>query len=309
MPKIKYKEFNFSDGTLALIRQSNAIIAEYTAQGYRLTLRHLYYQLVSRDIIPNKQTEYKRLGSIVNDGRLAGLIDWNAIEDRTRNLQKLPAWETPAAIVASCAAQFHVDMWEGQEYRPEVWIEKDALLGVIEGVCIEFDVPFFSCRGYTSQSEMWAGAMRFERIGREQTPIIFYLGDHDPSGKDMTRDIIERIEMFMGGTKLERLALNMDQVSQYNPPPNPAKFTDSGCAGYVAEFGDESWELDALRPDVLDGLIRGAITELIDTELWDERQALKDAGRAQLRKISENWTAVEKWLAKVEKFTKKKGSK
>lgn len=306
MPKIKYKDFNFSDGTLALIRQCNAIIAEYTEAGYRLTLRQLYYQLVSRDIIANRQTEYKRLGSIVNDGRLAGLIDWNAIEDRTHNLQKMAAWNNPAEIVEACAAQFHVDMWEGQEYRPEVWIEKDALLGVIEPVCHEFDVPFFSCRGYTSQSEMWAGAMRFQRIGREQTTIIFHLGDHDPSGKDMTRDIIDRMELFMGGTKLERLALNMDQVKQYNPPPNPAKFTDSRCAGYVAEFGESSWELDALRPDVLDGLIRGAITALIDQDLWDERQAIKDAGREHLKKISTNWLAVERFLSKLEKFLNKK---
>ena len=300
MPKIKYKNFNFGTETAKLIATCNAIIAEYVAQGFRLTLRQLYYQLVSRDIIANKQTEYKRVGSIVNDARLAGLIDWNAIEDRTRNLEALPHWSTPADIVKSCAAQFHVDMWEDQKFRPEVWIEKDALVGVIEGVCQEFDVPFFSCRGYTSQSEMWGGAMRLlahtkKRNGSNaQMPVIFHLGDHDPSGKDMTRDIVDRMELFMGGLRLERLALNMDQVEQYKPPPNPAKFTDSRCAGYVAEFGNESWELDALEPSVLDALIRGAIRKLIDAKKWKVREKLREEGRRTLGAIAEKWDdAVE----------------
>lgn len=303
MPKIKYKEFKFNPATLKLINTCNAIIAEYVAQGFRLTLRQLYYQLVSRDIIPNKQTEYKRVGAVVNDARLAGLIDWSAIEDRTRNLESLSHWAEPADIVKACAQQFHIDMWADQEFRLEVWIEKDALVGVIEGVCREFDVPFFSCRGYTSQSEMWAGAMRMlehkrirngKRVEHNQTPVIFYLGDHDPSGKDMTRDIVDRMELFMGGLRLERLALNMDQVKKYKPPPNPAKFTDSRCAGYVAEFGKSSWELDALEPSVLDGLIRAAITGLLDKKKWAEKEKQRAEGRRVLGVIAENWEyAVE----------------
>lgn len=238
MPKIRYRKIKFGKPTLALIARCNAIISEYIGQGFQLTLRQLYYQLVSRDVIGNRQRECKRLGSIVNDGRLAGLIDWDAIEDRTRNLVDLAKWTSPTEIVAACAEQYHVDLWEGQKYRPEVWIEKDALVGVIERVCNEFDIPFFSCRGYTSQSEMWVGAMRLKQtISKKQIPVIFHLGDHDPNGLDMTRDIAERLELFMGGTKLQRLALNMDQVKRYNPPPNPAKMTDSRFSRYVAEFG------------------------------------------------------------------------
>jgi hypothetical protein len=288
MPKITYKKFNFSASSHELIAHCNRIIDDYTEQGFRLTLRQLYYQLVSRDIISNRQTEYKRLGSIVNDARLAGLIDWSSIEDRTRNLERLASWDTPADMVDTCARQFHIDMWEGQKYRPEVWIEKDALVGVIEGVCQEFDVPFLSCRGYTSQSEMWGGAMRLRETKRgKQIPVIFHLGDHDPSGRDMTRDITDRLAMFMGGTRLERLALNMNQIEQYHPPPNPAKITDSRFAGYMAEFGEESWELDALEPSVIAALIRAAVTRLINDTLWQERQALKDRGRATLRNIAE----------------------
>src|SRR5208337_2838972 len=153
MPKIKYQEINLRKDSLALIDVCNKIITEYTAAGYILTLRQLYYQLVSRDVIANKQSEYKRVGSIVNDARLAGLIDWDALEDRTRNVRSIAHWDSPEQIIAAVADQYAIDKWEDQNVRPEVWIEKDALVGVIERICNELDVAYFSCRGYTSQSE------------------------------------------------------------------------------------------------------------------------------------------------------------
>lgn len=146
MPRIKYQNIKISPDRLAIINKANEIIEEYEAQGFDLTLRQLYYQFVARDIIPNKQQEYKRLGDIVADGRLAGLIDWDAIVDRTRNLRVRGHWSQPSDIVSAVARQYHIDMWKGQTYRPEVWIEKDALVGVIAGVCEELDVPYFSAR-------------------------------------------------------------------------------------------------------------------------------------------------------------------
>jgi hypothetical protein len=298
MPKICYRPKRFSHSSQALIDQCNDIIAEYAEQGFVLTLRQLYYQLVSRDIIENKTTEYSRVGSIVNQARLAGLIDWKAIEDRTRSLKALSHWAGPAQIVETCSEQFDVDMWADQEFRPEVWIEKDALVGVIDEVCRFLDVPYFSCRGYTSQSEMWAGAMRLQywvkegRDGRGQTPVVFHLGDHDPSGKDMTRDIRDRLQLFMGGIRLERLALNMDQIRKYGPPPNPAKTTDSRYKAYIVEFGESSWELDALEPRVIAGLIRRAVTGLVDREKWRQKKVERDRGRALLSRLAENWEEV-----------------
>lgn len=298
MPKIIYKEIKMQESSYALVKTCNGIIAEYQAQGFTLTLRQLYYQLVSRDVIANKQTEYKRLGSIVNDARLAGMIDWLAIEDRTRELRALTRWNDPSEIVEAVAKQFHIDLWEGQKFRPEVWIEKDALVGVIEGVCNELDVPHFSCRGYTSQSEMWVGAMRLKRhVQKGQRPIIFHLGDHDPSGKDMTRDIFDRMQMFMGGTKLERLALNMDQVEKYNPPPNPAKLTDSRCQAYIAEFGGESWELDALEPAVIAALIRDNVMALVNKKLFKERLDERKKQRAVLQTVADKWEEVVEFVA------------
>lgn len=288
MSKIQYISKNFSDKTKQRIKEANTIIDEYMEQGYTLTLRQLYYQFVSRDLIPNKQTEYKKLGVVVSDARLAGLIDWSAIEDRTRNLQGLAHWDSPSEIVEACASQFRVDMWKRQTCRPVVWIEKDALTGVIEGVCNKYDVPYFSCRGYTSQSEMWKAAMSFEaQMDSGQRPILLHLGDHDPSGLDMTDDIIKRLEIFMGGIEVRRLALNQDQIKKYNPPPNPAKMTDSRFADYMAKFGSESWELDALEPSVMSDLIEKEVMSLISEKEWEESKREQMDGRTKLREVAE----------------------
>lgn len=291
--KICYQAKTFRDESLARIKQANDIIDEYAGQGFDLTLRQLYYQFVARDLAPNTQAEYKRLVGLVSDGRLAGLLDWSAIQDRTRNVRANSHWESPQEIVETCAGQYAIDRWAKQACRCEVWIEKDALLGVIEGVCEEFDVPFFSCRGFTSQSEMWRAAVRMCKWERgEQKTVIIHLGDHDPSGIDMTRDIQDRLELFGAKTKVERIALNMDQVEEYEPPPNPAKTTDSRFAGYSVLHGDDSWELDALDPPVLVNLIRRAIKKFRDPDVEAEAVEEEKDGRRALRGVSDNWEEV-----------------
>lgn len=304
MPKICYTPKGFSPLTLDMIDRANRIIAEYAAQGFDLTLRQLYYQFVARDLIRNTQQEYKRLGSIVNDARLAGLIDWLHITDRTRNLRANSHWDTPADILDACANQFRVDLWEGQPKRVEVWIEKDALVGLIEGVCKRLDLPHFSCRGYTSQSEMWAAAKRLERYIRAgQTPIVLHLGDHDPSGLDMSRDIEDRLRLFISTDigpdayfELHRIALNWNQIEEHEPPPNPAKTTDSRAGSYIARHGNESWELDALDPNIITALIEREATRHIDQGIWRERLEEQGQCRLQLGQLSRYWTAVTDYL-------------
>ncbi len=303
MPKIQYIEKNFRPGSLEVVDNANVIILEYAAQGFILTLRQLYYQFVARDLIPNSQKEYKRIGSIINDARLAGLIDWSSIEDRTRNLQSNSHWKSPADIIKSAANSFKIDKWSDQENYIEVWIEKEALIGVIEPVCQEFDVPFFACRGYTSQSEQWRAGRRMAQVidsGRD--PIIFHLGDHDPSGLDMTRDNKDRLDIFAGldGVEVKRLALNFDQVQAYSPPPNPAKQTDSRFSDYQALHGDESWELDALNPEVIGNLIRENIELYLDKDLWNGAKALEANQKDLLRSAADNWDEIAKGLDEEE---------
>lgn len=298
MPKIQYKDINFKSKSLDLIRWVNEIVGDYAAQGYNLTLRQLYYQFVARDIIPNNQRQYDNLGELVNNARLAGLVDWHAIEDRTRNVKNTFHWQNPNLLLESAARQFNIDKWEGQPTYVEVWVEKDALVEVVGKPAEALDVPYFSCRGYVSQSEMWAAAMRIKKqLCNHDNAVIIHLGDHDPSGKDMTRDIEERIKMFLAQDgyddyfRIDRIALNMEQIEKYAPPPNPAKLTDSRCNKYIAEFGYESWELDALEPRVLDDLITDAILCNLDQDLYTQKEIEENEIKDKLIRYASDFDA------------------
>jgi len=293
MPHIAYTPKRFNASSQRVIDQANVIISDYRAQGYTLTLRQLYYQFVARDLSANTMKDYKRIGSIINDGRLAGLIDWEAIEDRTRNLESPSTWNSPADIIETCAKTFKYDWWLKQPVRIEIWVEKEALVGVIERVAGRYRVPYFACRGNVSQSELWRAGVRMKEYYEDfgQPVKVLHLGDHDPSGIDMTRDNIARLELFGEGADIEvkRLALNFDQVKQYRPPPNPAKMTDSRAAGYVKKFGNQSWELDALSPKVIEELIQEAIADEIDGKAWAASKRAEEKARAELQDVADNW--------------------
>ena len=297
MPKIRYINKKISQDRLDVIAKANAIIESYQEQGFDLTLRQLYYQFVARGYIANKDTEYKKLGDTIADGRLLGLIDWEAITDRTRNLKKNPHWDSPGDIISSAASSFAYDKWAEQPYRIECWIEKDALVGILESACEPLDVPYFSCRGYTSISEVWSAAMRLKKWKRDgQKTLILHLGDHDPSGIDMSRDIVDRLKIFGVNVEFKRLALNMDQVKQYNPPPNPAKVTDSRFDTYQELHGDESWELDALDPAVLVALIEGNIIAYRDDDIWNDEVERENEAKVRLRKAAHHWETISTTL-------------
>lgn len=263
-----YRKINFRADTLDLIKHINEVIGEYDGM---LTVRQLYYQFVARGYIENTDTSYDKMQDVISNGRLAGLISWTAIEDRNRNLMGLRTFASPSAAIKSVRAEYRIDKWADQRFRPEVWVEKAALEGVIGEICNQLQVDFFACRGYNSQSEQWRAGRRFARyISKGQTPIVFHLGDHDPSGLHMTEDNRERLSMFAGvPISVVRLALNMDQIHRYSPPPNPAKKRDARYADYAAKFGETSWELDALAPNVIHDLIEKAVLEVRDEKKWD----------------------------------------
>jgi hypothetical protein len=286
MPLIEYKIKNFKGSTLDIIDKANEIIDEYAEAGFDLTVRQLYYQFVSRDIIDNNQKEYSRLASIINDGRLAGLIDWESIVDRTRYLRSLSHWNNVSDILKVARDQYRVDKWSNQSEYCEVWIEKDALIGVIERVCNKYDVPYMSCRGYISQSEMWRASQRLiEKDEQNKMVTILHFSDHDPSGINMTEDIRDRLEMFDANVSVKRVALTEMQVDQYNLPPNPTKLTDSRADKYKLIYGDKSWELDALDPGVLSKLIDDSINTYINQSKWNKMLQLEHDGRNQINQI------------------------
>lgn len=296
MPKIQYKEIKFRQNSLDLINLVNQVVDEYKAQGYELTLRQAYYQLVARGYIPNNERSYKNIGNLINDGRLAGLIDWYSITDRTRYLRGHSHWDEPTDVIASAKYSYNLDKWKGQPNYVEVWVEKDALVDIVGQACDPIDTPYFSCRGYTSQSEMWGAAQRFIRQGYREQRIIIHLGDHDPSGIDMTRDIQERLNMFGADVYVKRVALTMNQIDQYNPPPNPAKLSDSRCHAYMEQFGDESWELDALEPSVITNLIRNEVTAFRDDVIYQEVCDREHREKEELQMLVDNYDETVRFL-------------
>ncbi len=278
-----YKKFR--KDSLDLLNSINSIIDEYQEQGYELTLRQVYYQLVARGIIPNSERSYKNVGNLINEGRLAGLIDWNAIVDRTRHIRVPAHWNSPEEILEAAISQYRIDTRNTQPYYIEVWVEKDALIGIVEDICRRLDVPCFSCRGYVSQTEMYEASLRFKDHQIEQECLILHLGDHDPSGKDMTRDIIERLDLFGAIVQVERIALNYNQIKHYNPPANPTKLTDSRAKEYIAEFGHTCWELDALEPKVIEQLITSKIYDYTDLDLLEERKEVFESDVKKLKEL------------------------
>lgn len=308
-----------------MIHTINGILREYALQGYDLTVRQLYYQLVANNLIPedktyimlngkwvrspngsiNAEPNYKWIGDIVSDGRMAGLIDWDMIKDRGRELVTNPHWSDPAQFMEAVAPQFRTNLWEGQQYHIEVMVEKQALEGILIPVCRRYDVGFMANKGYSSMSALYETSQRFlEAMQADKKIAIIYLGDHDPSGIDMTRDVEERIDTFLkidldrgdeiGPNELpvievQRVALNMDQIKVLNPPENPAKVTDSRAKSYIERFGESSWELDAIKPESLDRLVSTAIEHYMDKKKFNAKLADQDAARQRLKQFAKQF--------------------
>ena len=287
-----YIEKNFRDEAMRMINHINSIVIDYDEQGYTMTVRQLYYQLVASDLIPNDLNSYKRIAGLINDGKLAGLIDWDGIEDRTREFIRRPSWDSGYSILQASADSFHMDMWDNQRNRVFVVIEKEALVGVLENTCRSLDVPILAARGYPSGTVLreFAEEDVIPALYENKNVTVLHLGDHDPSGLDMTRDLAERLRLFCGEhpgqidrLEIKRIALNMEQIQEFRPPPNPAKTTDARFRDYRRKHGDDSWELDALKPQYLNDLVRDEIKALTDSYEWTVRREEIDAIRNKLQ--------------------------
>lgn len=331
----KFREIKLSQANKNRLDQINEIIEEYRQQNYVLTLRQLYYQLVSRDVIPNHVKEYAKLSSLLKEGRMGGVVDWSAIEDRLRVPFTPASWDSPAEILETATNQYKKPRMKGQENYLEVWVEKDALSGVLKRVTSQYHVPILVNRGYSSASAMYDSYKRFkDAFDIGQSVTILYLGDFDPSGMDMIRDIYARSLEFLYGDysimshmedlyndldedaredidrdyyddelaqddgeyqtsrgylmskiKVVPIALTRAQITRYKPPPNPAKKTDPRSKKFIAEHGASSWEVDALKPEILNALLTDAIEERIDLTMYNKIIKEEESDKKKLQKV------------------------
>jgi len=167
---------------------------------------------------------------------------------------------------------------------------------VIKPACERWRVPFMAARGYPSHSELYAAGKRLEaHIEDDREPVVLYLGDHDPSGLDMTRSLQTELSLYAGhGIEVEQLGLNLGQIRELNLPPNPAKETDKRFDQYVREAGcTNSWELDALQPTYIDRLIDNAIRFYVNAEDWRKTLALEGENKDRLYEFADSFGGEE----------------
>lgn len=299
-----FKPCKFRPEVVKRIELCNSILENYARRGYKVTLRSLYYQLVVRNDIENSQQSYKRLVDTLTKARLAGLVDWSALEDLERPLQGgYGGYDSPQDFFDGIEGGYFKDKWEGQPNYVEVWVEKNAQLGVIQVPCNRLQVRYMSCKGYLSQTAHYDAGKRLDRKTAEGKRVtILHLGDHDPSGIDMTRDHDDKLAMFAKrhGVEVKRIALHMAQIDELGLPPNPAKESDSRFNGYRDLYGDESWELDALEPQYTDALVTKHIKELTDedilAELLEREQAEAEEVNVTAAAIANNYEEVRQYL-------------
>ena len=294
-----YRPHRFNRDAQDTVDKANHIIKDLQDQGYTLTLRQLFYQFVRRNWLANKEREYKRLGRLITHARESGVMDWLAIEDRGRGCYGVNPEEDLATALQGVEGNLVFDQWARQTTYLEVWVEKQALEGVISRPCNRLDVTYMACKGYLSASEAWRAGMRFRNATDAGTKgVLVHLADHDPSGLNMTEDNQLRLHLFAedNGIEVRRIALNMDQIEEHNPPPNPAKESDSRSAAYIREYGHESWELDALEPSMLDDLITSVIDEYRDEDVWAEVLRDQELARRPLVALSDNWDIIHGFM-------------
>lgn len=280
--KIRYKisgVLNFWETTAEeLFSQIDEVVDYYISVGIKLTNRQLYYQLVGKDLIPNADEVYKKVCVFLTDVRYAGLIDWEAIEDKEREPHRKGEWNSIKSIVQSAINVYRLPRWDDQEYYLEMYCEKKAGINVLQPIADNYHIYFGFNKGYSSASAMYDLAKRImEQIENSKMVIILYFGDHDASGLDMIRDINERITEFLveGEYPVEPdfevipVALTMKQIEEYNPPPNPAKITDPRAKWYIEKFGEESWELDSIDAMELRRIAENSILRYIDIEKYN----------------------------------------
>ncbi len=250
--------------TLVLRDAISAVTDEYD----RMSVRQLYYQLVSRGVVEKTERAYKRVQDHSAQMREDGSLDFSKIVDGSRSRMRVYAHGSLQEALENAAVIYRRNHWIDQPGQIEVWCEKDALTGVIQPVCERYGVTYCAARGFNSLTIMFESAQELREIDK---PVrIIYLGDHDASGQSMSTILKKQLLKRGAVVTVERIALNPDQVAAYNLPTRPGKQTDSRHKGFVAQFGsDASVELDALPPNVITRLVEEAILANIDRDSWN----------------------------------------
>lgn len=279
----------------ALYGAVTEVLAQYA--GTPVTLRQLYYRLVAAGTIPNNLRAYKNVGAALTEWRRARKVPMNALEDRTRGMDRFDkGWRTDDPLNwlkvyleagVREARNYNLARWYGQENRVVVLVEKQALEGPFARVCKKLGVDLAVCRGYPSisfLSEIAGALSKGDRDQARRHNVLLYFGDLDPSGMNIP-ETVERdlgTGLFRKDFEFHRIALTHEHVEEMSLIPAPVKMGDSRARGFVAEHGEEVYELDAIDPKRLSEIIRDAVDLYWDEDAFNERAQLVAAGREQI---------------------------
>jgi predicted component of type VI protein secretion system len=277
--------------TQEILRHVSEILNQY--KGASFTVRQLYYQLVSKGIIANTISSYKRLSRILSNARKEGVIPFEAIVDRTRTPIKAPSWDGLKSYLKGMKQKYKKSKWKNQKHYVEVWLEKDALRNIVESVTQFYDVYLIIGRGYPSLTLLYEAAERFKKIKK---PIwILYLGDHDPSGLDIHRSIKENLIRHFGikrkNLHLRKVAITLRQIKKFKLPPSPTKSTDLRTKKFLQKYGNSCVELDALPREVLEEELKKNIEKLLNNKKFKKRLKVEEK---EVKKLKELIEKIEK---------------
>jgi hypothetical protein len=267
--------------TLAVIEAARVVLESHNP----MTLRQVYYRLVSRQVLENTRAQYQALSNALVTARQEGVIPWDWIEDRTRRPRSVNMWRDLADFAQTAVRAYRRDVWGSQPCYLETWLEKDALSGIFESVLSPYGVTLCVGRGYDGWSSIHGAA---ERYGDGGGVTVLYFGDFDPSGEDMVRSLSKRLGFFECQPEIVKCALTAQDIENYHLPPDFTKRTDTRAAAFVAKWGDMAVELDALPPDVLEKRLRSEVESRLDLAALGEVKRQERADRARLAVLLED---------------------
>ncbi len=275
--------------TKQIIEESKKIIAESNTV---LTIRSIHYQLFSKHIIPNTITAYKNVDRILVKARKEGVVDDSKIVDSSKPSTFWQTYLDLSYFKAKVPSLYHKDYWWEQPNRVEVWCEKDTLSGLLLPICARYQVPLVVGRGYQSLTHKKNAEIRFENSTQDY--IVLYLGDFDASGLDISRDLEEHLGY---ACEYKRIGLTLEQVTKNKLSPVLTKKSDSKAAGFVAKYGHNAAELDALPPKKLEELVITEIEKCINRRLWDKDKSKKEES-IEIERLEEllsqqDWTVAK----------------
>jgi len=247
-------------------------VAELTGSYDRMTVRQVFYALEVRGIVEKTEKGYGQVQTQVLKMRREGLLDWDFITDGTRWQRKPASWDTGEDFLRQMAHTYRRDLWQDQDVRVEIWLEKDALADIVSDVTSKWDVPLMVSRGQSSATFLYNAAKQAERAWQlaEATTFVYAMYDHDAGGQRASRTVERELPAYAPDTPIvfEQIAVTEAQIRDWDLPTRPAKTSDP----QAAKFGPVAVELDAINPDRLVDLVDSVIRRHVDDHAWRVQQ-------------------------------------